>query len=80
MITVAECDEQTIRRIADALRKIALGRTVSFVIEEGHHRILDQGDVFTTPNGTFTCRLFVNGGAKDSGDAVPHPAVASDVA
>lgn len=82
MIHVPSCTEDTIQRLAKALRKAALDQSIAFVFEEGVHRIEDQGEVFETPNGTVTFRLFVNGGAKDTGvpktggGDVPHPAVA----
>jgi hypothetical protein len=70
VITVERCDKSTIKKIAEGLEKAALGKTVSFVFEEGMHRIEDQGQVYEQPNGTATFRLFINGGAKDSGDEV----------
>jgi hypothetical protein len=72
VITVEKCDEKTIKQIASALGKQAIGKTISFVFEEGMHRIADEGKVFAMPNGTATLRVFINGGAKDSG--VPEKA------
>lgn len=67
MITVDSCDEKTITKIAVALAKAAVGHPISFVFEEGMHRIEDEGKVYAMPNGTATLRVFINGGAKDSG-------------
>lgn len=82
---VPRCDEETLRRLAKAIRKAALDQSIAFVFEEGMHRIVDQGQVFETPNGTITFRLFVNGGAHDSGvpknaesAATVHPSIAAD--
>jgi hypothetical protein len=67
LITISQCDEKTITRIAVALGKVAIGHPISFVFEEGVHRIEDEGKVFEQPNGTATLRIFINGGAQDSG-------------
>lgn len=74
MVTIHNCEEDTLRRIMAGLRKIAIGHTVSFVFEEGTHSIVDGADVFETPNGTATFRMFVDGGAKDSGERIGEPA------
>lgn len=76
MITIPQCAEADIRRIAESLRKVAIGQRVSFVFDEGFERIEDQGQVFEGPNGTATFRLFINGGAKDTG--VPKKATIDD--
>ncbi len=67
MITINECDEKTIAKIAVALGKAAIGQSITFVFEEGMHRLEDEGQIFAMPNGTATVRVFINGGAKDSG-------------
>lgn len=72
MKVIGCCDEQVLRKLMEAIRKAAFGQPIAFTFEEGMHRIEDDGKVFEGPNGTITFRLFVNGGAKDSG--VPAPA------
>lgn len=70
MITVDRLDNEMIARICGALRtslRGAIGRRVQFVFEEGIERIQDEGRLFESPNGTATFRLFIDGGAKDSG-------------
>jgi len=71
MIAIECCAEKDIVALAKAIGKAALGKSVQFVVEEGVHRIVDEGRLFETLNGTLTLRLFVNGGARDSG--VPRP-------
>jgi hypothetical protein len=75
MITVQQCDEKTLKKILAGLAKAALGQPVSFVFEEGLHRIVDEGKTFAAPNGTATLRVFINGGARDTGAPEVKPDV-----
>jgi len=67
VITVQNCDKKTLQKIAAGLEKAALGQSVAFVFDEGVHRIEDEGQTFAAPNGTATLRVFINGGARDTG-------------
>ena len=71
MVRVDICTKETIVRLSKALAKAALGKPIMFIFEEGTHRIVDGEDVFEMPNDTITFRLFVNGGAKETGDPKP---------
>jgi hypothetical protein len=66
-MTVGECDERTFAKLMAAIKKVVMGQPIGFVFEEGMHRIVDDGKPFDMPNGTLTIRIFVNGGARDSG-------------
>jgi hypothetical protein len=70
MKTVPICDAGTIASLASALSRAALGRPIAFVFEEGVHRIVDDGNVYEMPNGTATLKVFISGGAQDSGAEV----------
>jgi len=67
MVTIDSCDEKTAAQLTKAIVKACFGQRISFVFESGTHRIDDAGQLFEEPNGTLTIRIFVNGGAKDSG-------------
>jgi hypothetical protein len=72
MVIVDHCDKSTIASLMQAISKAALGHPIAFEFEGGVHRRRDGGRLFEMPNGTVTFRLFVNGGAKDSGEP-PKP-------
>jgi hypothetical protein len=68
---VTECDEHTLTILQKVLRKVAIGKAVSFHVEAGMHRVEDGGRVVAAPNGTVTFTVLVNGGAQDTG--LPDP-------
>jgi hypothetical protein len=72
---VTECDEKTLEILQRMLRKMAIGRPVSFHVEGGMHRVEDAGRIVETPNGTVTFTVHVSGGAQDTGLLKGKPGV-----
>jgi len=78
MHRVSICRRADVSDLAHVIAKVAMGKPMTVVVEEGVAREYHGAECLEMPNGTVTITVTVNGGAHDTGDPKREPVEQAD--